>query len=159
MLKLTVRVLDSHFSLLSKAEEFTICRMVKSGKSYRGPCPCGSWQSYERCCQRWHQGQLPADAEVLMRSRYSAFVLRLEDYLLASWHPQTRPLELNLNVLARRWLGLKILRHEGSTANTAIVEFIASYKAGGRAHKLHERSRFVREDGRWLYVDGNTSEI
>ncbi len=91
-----------------------------------------------------------------MRSRYSAFVLKLEDYLLATWHPRTRPRLLDLGSAPRRWLGLKVLRHETGTGG-AIVEFIARYKAGGCVHELHETSRFVREEGRWLYVDGDTS--
>ena len=91
-----------------------------------------------------------------MRSRHTAFVPGFEDYLLASWHPRTRPQELDLAGSPRRWLGLKVLRHEAGTADCcAIIEFIARYKAGGRANELHETSRFVREGGRWLYVDGN----
>jgi SEC-C motif-containing protein len=121
---------------------------------FRGPCPCGSRLAYERCCQRWHGGEAAPDAEALMRSRYAAYVLQLEDYLLATWHPGTRPAELSPGALKRRWLGLKVLRHEAPLPDSAIVEFIASYKASGRAHEVRETSRFVREDGRWLYVDG-----
>ncbi len=126
---------------------------MKSDGRYRGPCPCGSRQSYERCCQRWHGGEAAPDAEALMRSRYTAYVLKLEDYLLATWHPGTRPKELDLASAPRRWVGLKVLRHEAGAADAALVEFFARYKAGGRAHELHETSRFVREDGRWLYVE------
>lgn len=89
-----------------------------------------------------------------MRSRYAAYVLKLEDYLLATWHPRTRPTELNLAGSSTRWLGLKILRHETVTAESAIVDFAARYKAGGRTHELREVSQFVHEHGRWLYVDG-----
>ncbi|MGO9807489.1 MAG: YchJ family protein [Rhodomicrobium sp.] len=131
---------------------------MKAEKKYRGPCPCGSRQSYERCCQRWHDGEVPADAEALMRSRYAAFVLKIEEYLLASWHSSTRPLVLDLASSPRRWLGLKVLRHEAETPDTAIVEFIARYKASGRGRELHETSRFVREHGRWLYVDGGAED-
>jgi SEC-C motif-containing protein len=88
-----------------------------------------------------------------MRSRYTAYVLKLDDYLLATWHPDTRPRELDFGSAPRRWLGLKVLRHESAGDDAAIVEFIARYKAGGRPHELREVSRFVREDGRWLYVD------
>lgn len=90
-----------------------------------------------------------------MRSRYAAFVLKLVDYLLATWHPGTCPSELAPGALERRWLGLKVLRHEALAPDRAVVEFIARYKASGRAHELRETSRFVREDGRWLYVDGD----
>ncbi len=131
---------------------------MKVGKTYRGPCPCGSLKTYEGCCQRWHEGETPDDAEALMRSRYTAFVLKLEDYLLATWHPRTRPLSLALDQSPRRWLGLKILRHEPETADMAVVEFIARYKASGRAHEIREASRFVREGGRWLYVEGEIKE-
>jgi SEC-C motif domain protein len=124
-------------------------------KRFRGPCPCGGRLSYERCCQRWHEGEAAPDAEALMRSRYSAYALELEDYLLATWHPRTRPAELSLQALQRRWLALKVLRHEAPEPDTAVVEFIARYKASGRVHELRETSRFVREDGRWLYVDGD----
>lgn len=90
-----------------------------------------------------------------MRSRYVAYVLGLEPYLLATWHPSTRPAELKLDEDPPRWLGLSIKRHEVQDENNAIVEFVARYKIGGRAYRLHEISRFVREDGRWFYVDGD----
>ena len=69
---------------------------MRAEKKYRGPCLCGSLKSYETCCQRWHGGETPGDAEALMRSRYAAYVLKLEDYLLATWHPRTRPPSLSL---------------------------------------------------------------
>ena len=90
-----------------------------------------------------------------MRSRYSAYVLGLEPYLLATWHASTRPTALDLDKeTSPRWLGLDIKRHQATGPDSAVVEFVARYKTGGRAHRLHERSRFVREDGRWYYVDG-----
>ncbi len=88
-----------------------------------------------------------------MRSRYSAYVLGLESYLLSTWHASTRPATLDLDE-GPRWLGLEVRRHEPLDATHAIVEFIARYRHGGRAHRLHETSRFLREDGRWYYVDG-----
>ncbi len=88
-----------------------------------------------------------------MRSRYTAYVLELEDYLLATWHPRTRPEALDLATAPGRWAGLKVLRHEGA-ADAAIVEFIARYKEGGRVHEMREVSRFVREGGWWFYLDG-----
>lgn len=93
-----------------------------------------------------------------MRSRYSAYGLRREDYLLATWHPSTRPAELGLaRETPPKWLGLEVKRHEQTDADHAVVEFVARYKLNGRAHRLHEVSRFVREDGRWFYVDGDVS--
>jgi SEC-C motif domain protein len=128
-------------------------------KRFRGPCPCGGRHAYERCCERWHRGEAAQDAEALMRSRYSAFVLRIEDYLLATWHASTRPEAIGQEALKRRWLGLKVLRHDATAPDRAVVEFIARYKASGRTFELHETSRFVREDGRWLYVDGDFAPV
>jgi SEC-C motif-containing protein len=90
-----------------------------------------------------------------MRSRYSAYVLKLGDYLLATWHPSTRPGELDLAADPARWLGLEIRRSGQQDEAHAIVEFVARYRIAGRGHRLHEVSRFVREDGRWHYVDGD----
>ena len=120
-------------------------------------CPCGSGRAYAACCGRWHAGehhlQAP-DAEALMRSRYSAYVLGLEDYLLATWHASTRPVALNLDREApSKWLGLEVRAHAASD-DTATVEFVARCRVGGRAQRMHETSRFVREDGCWFYVDG-----
>lgn len=121
------------------------------------PCPCGSDKRYADCCSRYlDQGEPVTTAEILMRSRYTTFTLNCEDYLLATWHPDTRPTSLGLtDQLSKKWLGLAIKRHEQSAANHAIVEFIARYKINGRAHRLHEISRFVREAGTWFYVDGD----
>ena len=92
-----------------------------------------------------------------MRSRYSAFVLDLSDYLLATWHTSTRPARLDANELGLKWLGLEVRRHTLIDADHATVEFIARSKLAGRAQRLHELSRFLREDGRWFYVDGDLS--
>jgi SEC-C motif-containing protein len=89
-----------------------------------------------------------------MRSRYSAFVLGLHDYLLATWHSSTRPAALDADPPGLKWLGLEVRRHVQQNADHASVEFVARSKVGGRAHRLHETSRFVREDGHWYYVDG-----
>ncbi|HEX5338391.1 MAG TPA: YchJ family metal-binding protein [Gallionella sp.] len=117
------------------------------------PCPCGG-KDYAVCCGRYHGGTLAPDAEALMRSRYSAYVLKLEAYLLDTWHPDTRPALLDLADDNAKWLGLEVKKHIPESAERATVEFVARYKIGGRAHRLHETSRFVREDGRWLYLDG-----
>jgi len=120
-------------------------------------CPCGSLAAYAACCGRWHAGPLhlqAPDAESLMRSRYSAYVMGLEDYVRQTWHPSTRPeqpMELDPAV---RWLGLEVRGHVPRDADNATVEFVARSKLGGRAARLHETSRFVREGGRWYYVDG-----
>ena len=90
-----------------------------------------------------------------MRSRYSAFVLGLHDYLLATWHMTTRPTQLDPEPPGLKWLGLEVRRALAQDVDHATVEFVARNKAAGRAHRLHETSRFAREDGRWFYVDGD----
>jgi SEC-C motif domain protein len=122
-------------------------------------CPCGSGLAYEACCGRWHAGPLHLQAptaEALMRSRYSAYVHRLEPYLHDTWHPHTRPAEPPTFEPGVSWLGLDVKRHTVIDDEHAEVEFVARSKFGGRAHRLHERSRFVREGSRWYYVAGDT---
>jgi len=132
-----------------------------------GPCPCGRVPAasprsapprplaFDACCGRYLEGGAPApDAESLMRSRYSAFVLARADYLLATWHASTRPAALDFAPGAK-WLGLQVRAHRALDTDHAEVEFVARCREAGRATRLHERSRFVREAGRWLYVDGD----
>jgi len=123
-------------------------------------CHCGSSKPYEACCGRLHSGaEIAAGAEALMRSRYSAYVLGLEPYLLATWHASTRPAALHLAEEAgTKWLGLEVKRRQVQDAGHASVEFVARYRVAGRGHRLHEISRFVCEDGRWFYVDGDVSD-
>lgn len=119
-------------------------------------CPCQSGQPYATCCGPLHAGGSAANAESLMRSRYSAYVRGDVDYLLATWHASTRPEMLDFSdAAATHWLGLEVKRHQQHDADHATVEFAARYRVGGRsAVRLRELSRFVREDGRWFYVDG-----
>jgi SEC-C motif-containing protein len=122
-------------------------------------CPCGSRLSYEACCGRLHRGDPAPDAESLMRSRYSAYVKGMEAYLLATWHPATRPAALDLDAAPKpRWLGLTVKAHTPLDATHARVEFVARYKLDGRAFRLHETSRFEQLGERWLYVDGEICE-
>ena len=122
------------------------------------PCPCGRPAAYADCCGRYHAGPLhlqAPDAEALMRSRYSAYVRELADYLQQTWHSSTRPAEPLHFEPGLRWLGLEVKRHRTIDAEHAEVAFVARSKLGGRAHRLAETSRFVREGGRWFYVDGD----
>lgn len=124
------------------------------------PCPCGRGPSYEACCGRYHRGALhlqAPDAEHLMRSRYSAYVLGLADYLLATWHPSTRPAAIDPDPPGLKWLGLQVRRHAQQDEDHATVAFVARSKLAGRAQRLVETSRFVREAGRWTYLDGQIS--
>ncbi len=126
-----------------------------------GACPCGRADGrgrplpYAQCCGRWIDADAAApDAQSLMRSRYTAFVRGDARYLLATWHAGTRPAQLQLDP-AVRWLGLEVRSHRVLDANHATVEFVARSRLHGRAGRLHETSRFVKEpDGRWYYVDG-----
>ena len=95
-----------------------------------------------------------------MRSRYSAYVLGHEPYLLATWYDSTRPSSLNLaKTMDTKWLGLEVKSHQQQDETHATVEFIARYRIAGRGHRLHELSRFVREEGRWYYVAGEERPI
>jgi SEC-C motif-containing protein len=121
------------------------------------PCPCGGG-IYAQCCGRFiDNGETPQTAAQLMRSRYTAYVLRNEPYLKATWHAGTRPAEVFAQDEDVRWLGLEVRKHVPA-GDEATVEFVARYKVGGRAHRMHEISRFVREDGRWFYLDGSFPE-
>ena len=126
------------------------------------PCPCGLPAAYAACCGRWHAGPLhlqAPDAQALMRSRYTAFVLELAEYLRETWHASTRPAEAIGFDTGVRWLGLEVRRFETQGTEHATVEFVARSKHAGRATRLHETSRFVRENGRWFYVDGKVSGV
>ena len=124
------------------------------------PCPCGRKTAkgqalaYADCCGPYHAGLAAPDAERLMRSRYSAFVRGDMPYLLATWHASQRPATLALETKAQ-WLGLEIRQHRVTGTDTAEVEFVARFRVGGKAVRQQERSRFVREEGRWWYVGGD----
>lgn len=136
-------------------------------------CPCGGAAPDQRagakpprfasCCGRFIDGgEMAPRALELMRSRYSAYVLGETAYLRATWAPQTCPADLDADPAAPgapRWLGLQIKRFAEQDATHAEVEFVARFKVGGRAHRLHETSRFERgDDGRWRYIDGDVKE-
>ena len=123
------------------------------------PCPCGSGRPLDECCAPYLDGtRHAADAESLMRSRYTAYVQGNESYLLATWHAHTRPQSLRLaDEPQAKWLGLSIKSRRVLDAEHAEVEFVARYKQQGRAFRLHETSRFVRIGKRWFYLDGTQS--
>ncbi len=121
------------------------------------PCPCGLPADYAACCGRYHAGEAAPDAERLMRSRYSAYVRQLADYLRLTWHPDTRPAELSLDEAPgqrTQWLGLTVNEHSVTGPDSAEVRFTARYRiGGGSAVRMNEHSRFLRIDGRWYYLD------
>jgi len=121
------------------------------------PCPCGSGLDYSGCCEPLHLGSPALTAEALMRSRFTAFALGLDGYLLASWHPATRPAALELDD-GTVWRKLQIVDTVagGPGDDTGIVEFRASFRdADGTPGLLHERSRFARVNSVWMYLDGD----
>ena len=117
---------------------------MRSG--FGDPCPCGSGTLYAACCGPLHRGRaLPATAEQLMRSRYSAYAVGELGYVFRTWHPRTRPDDVRPDP-GTRWTGLRILAADADT-----VEFVASWEGGA----MHEVSRFEQRAGRWVYVDGD----
>lgn len=118
-------------------------------------CPCLSGNPYGECCGPLHDGAPAPTAERLMRSRFSAFALGLPEYLLSSWHPSTRPDELTLDP-DQRWTRLDVVdtRSGGPFDSRGTVAFRAWWRSGTERGVLEETSEFVREGGRWSYVDG-----
>jgi len=130
-------------------------------------CPCGTGTKYLHCCGRFvsHSDYLPLarpeTAEDLMRSRYSAYVLDDEAYLIQTWHESTRPERLGLDVNEpARWVGLVIINTKKGKEDDAEgwVEFVAYYKSNGSMMRIHENSHFIKENGQWLYLDGELKE-
>ena len=122
-------------------------------------CPCGSGNPYKTCCEPLHLTEKNAvTAEALMRSRYTAFVLKNAQYLLDTWHEDSRPNELELDS-ATKWLGLKILSSDagGALDSTGTVQFVARYRIHGKGHRLEETSLFKKQDGRWYYYSALNS--
>lgn len=120
-----------------------------------GACPCGSERAYAGCCGPLHQQERLAEtAEELMRSRYAAYAVRDFDHLVRTWHPRTRPADVGADA-GIAWDGLVIVdaRAGGRDDAEGEVEFRARYRLDGRRGVLHERSRFARRSGRWVYVD------
>jgi SEC-C motif-containing protein len=121
-------------------------------------CFCGSGLEYGNCCGPIIAGEQPAaSAEQLMRSRYSAYVMEDRAYLLKSWHPDTRPAQLDLGHSDLHWIGLSVRDRQGGQPgdHSGRVSFIARYEQGGVSGAVQENSRFVCEQGAWLYVDGD----
>lgn len=125
-------------------------------------CPCGSGRKYEQCCGLYLDEGVPAEtAEALMRSRYTAHCKENLGYLFRTWHPETRPghnaLNLQKDIL---WTGLEIISTEAGRPGDeqGMVEFVAQWVSSGQTLSMHEKSRFVCQEGQWLYVDGDVRQ-
>lgn len=116
-------------------------------------CPCGSGQTFEDCCGKYiSYAHSPETPEQLMRSRYSAYVLKNEDYLLKSWHESTRPDSLDLDNDTTQWKQLKII--SASENNVHFVAFFSnSINAKESYFFLSEESEFIK-DKYWFYLKG-----
>lgn len=124
-------------------------------------CPCGSRKPFAQCCQPLIEGGAPAlTPAALMRSRYTAFCRGNIDYLIATHHPSKRQPDdrrtLQNSVTSTEWLSLMVLSAPppGPAESVGLVEFAAFYKKHGEFRQLHERSQFIKENGRWFYLQG-----
>ncbi|NIY46743.1 YchJ family protein [Cedecea colo] len=128
-------------------------------------CPCGSGLEYSLCCQPYLRGDsLPMTPAQLMRSRYCAYVMQDAEYLLATWHPEARHETLRADISASftgtQWLGLTIFEEaNGLSSNEGYVSFVARFADQGRESAVIERSRFLKESGRWYYIDGTRPQL
>jgi len=120
-------------------------------------CPCGNDKHYKDCCEKFHQGEAsPETAEILMRSRFSAYVKKNKNYLLETWHSSSRPKPEELEFegpMGFRWTHLTVVKtEEGKESDDkGKVEFVAHYKVGPKAGQMQEDSNFVKENGKWYY--------
>ena len=124
-------------------------------------CVCGSGVAYDSCCGPLHDDRAEAPTAVrLMRARYAAFVLADEVYLLKSWHPSTRPTNVSFDA-DLHWIGLDVLQTEGGGLldDNGTVEFIARFQRNTQAGALQERSRFVRMNRQWMYIDAAEADL
>ncbi|UOE44843.1 YchJ family protein [Agromyces larvae] len=119
-------------------------------------CPCGSGDVFGACCAPFLRGAAAPTAVQLMRSRYTAYAVGDAAYLVETWHPTTRPATIELDP-ALEWRRLAILGTDrgGPFDDRGTVEFDAAWREGEARGRLHEVSRFVRDEGRWRYVDGD----
>lgn len=125
-------------------------------------CLCGSGLPYEQCCQIYHTGSsIPESAEILMRTRFTAYARRDAEYLLATWDSTRRPNAIDFSKDRSDWTRLEILtvKKGGKTDAKGLVEFKAYYELDGEAQVMHELSRFKKTGGRWYYLDGLIKSI
>lgn len=128
---------------------------------FQASCPCLSGEQYGGCCGRFHRREAEAPtAEQLMRARYCAFVALDADYLLRTWHPNTRPAALDLDPhLQWRRLDIVSTARGGPLDTEGTVEFKAHFRHDGERGLHHETSRFLRVNRRWYYVDAVAVEF
>jgi len=129
--------------------------------SKNSACPCGTKQKFVKCCGIYlKKKSLAPTAEKLMRSRYVAYQLKDESYLLNTWHSTTRPETLDLQDENVKWTGLEIIKTKAGMPNDTEgrVEFRARFQKNEQQSNLHENSRFLKENNQWFYLDGEISK-
>jgi len=128
-------------------------------------CPCGSALEYSLCCQPYLSGkQIVSNPGQLMRSRYTAFVEKRADYLIQTWHPSCEAAafrqEIESGFAGTEWLGLTLFEEaEGSHGGEGFVSFVARFSEKGKTGAIIERSRFLKENGQWYYIDGTRPQF
>ena len=124
-------------------------------------CPCGSALEYSLCCQRYLSGeQVAPDPSHLMRSRYTAFVIKSADYLIKTWHPSCFRQEIEAGFANTVWLGLTVFdAAPGRDANEGYVSFVARFSEQNKPGAIIERSRFLNDSGQWYYIDGTRPQF
>ncbi len=124
------------------------------------PCPCGNLKSYRHCCLPFHnESSLPDTAEALMRSRFTAFCTENLSYLFNSWHPAHRPPAAEILSGTTRYISLQITdtKQGRPENNTGEVTFVVRYIEGDRLYTMQEKSSFVKQQGKWLYLEGDNA--
>ncbi len=125
-------------------------------------CLCGSGIEYLQCCGLFHSGEkIPATAEALMRSRYTAYAMRNAAYLQETWDAIRRPETIDFSREKIDWLRLEITdtKKGGIKDSKGVVAFKAFYMQDGEEHVMNEISRFTKVNGRWFYLDGVIKSI
>lgn len=126
-------------------------------------CPCHSGEAYDKCCKKFHQGESPSNALLLMRSRFSAYALCMPDYIMDTTHPGSTQFTEDRSKWKRaivnfsqgtKFDGLEVIDFQ-ENGNVAVVTFIAKLTQKKQDESFTEKSFFERIRGRWFYRVGH----